>query len=531
MSMKNVVIGFMGSVLDSGSGAGRWEKWRPTVSICQQDDFVVDRLELLHGRPHQKLAEALRSDIASVSPETTVNLRLLDPRDPWEFQEVYGALHDFARNYAFDVAHERYLMHITTGTHVAQICMFLLTEARYFPASLLQSSPPRRQNTNELGSYSIIDLDLSRYDQIAARFAREKQDSAAFLKSGINTRNPTFNRMIDEIERVAVRSKAPLLLTGPTGAGKSLLAARIFELKRARHQVSGEFIDVNCATLRGDTAMSTLFGHAKGAFTGAQAERLGLLRKADGGVVFLDEIGELGPDEQAMLLKAIEEKRFLPVGSDKEISSDFQLIAGTNRDLRESVRQGRFRDDLLARINLWSFRLPALRERPEDIEPNVDYELDRNARLTSAQVRFNAEGRKVYLSFATGPEALWSGNFRELSASIARMSTLAEGGRIGVELVHEEIARLTNGWRDDARDTLTELLSEDQLAHLDLFDRFQLREVVQLCRTSVSIAQAGRRLFGASRLERRSINDSDRLRKYLARFELDWERVSGSQSR
>jgi transcriptional regulatory protein RtcR len=137
----------------------------------------------------------------------------------------------------------------------------------------------------------------------------------------------------------------------------------------------------------------------------------------------------------------------------------------------------------------------------------------------------------VYLSFATGPEALWSGNFRELSASIARMSTLAEGGRIGIELVHEEIARLTNGWKDEARDALTELLSEDQLAHVDLFDRLQLREVVQICRTSVSIAQAGRRLFGASRLERRSINDSDRLRKYLARFELDWERVSGSQLR
>ena len=109
--------------------------------------------------PHQKLAEQLIEDIASASPETTVNLHLVDPRDPWDFQEVYGKLHDFARHYAFDVEHERYLMHITTGTHVAQICIYLLTEARYFPAELLQSSPPRRQTTGIVGSYALIDLE------------------------------------------------------------------------------------------------------------------------------------------------------------------------------------------------------------------------------------------------------------------------------------------------------------------------------------------------------------------------------------
>jgi transcriptional regulatory protein RtcR len=338
--MKNVVIGFLGSTLDAGGTTARWEKWRPTVSICQHEDFLVHRLELLYSRPFHKLAEQIQEDVASASPETTVNLHLVDPRDPWDFQEVYGKLHEFARNYPFDVEHERYLMHITTGTHVAQICMFLLTEARYFPASLLQSSPPRRQNLDSAGSYAIIDLDLSKYDQLAARFAREKQDSTAFLKSGINTRNAAFNRTIDDIEQVSVRSRSPLLLMGPTGAGKSQLAGRIYELKKCRHQLQGEFVEVNCATLRGDTAMSTLFGHVRGAFTGAQTERAGLLKKAHLGIVFLDEIGELGADEQAMLLRAIEEKRFFPMGSDKETQSDFQLIAGTNRDLRVARQSG-----------------------------------------------------------------------------------------------------------------------------------------------------------------------------------------------
>jgi transcriptional regulatory protein RtcR len=521
MTMKTVVIGFLGSQLDSGSGTGRWEKWRPTVAMCQHDDLVVDRLELLHARPHLNLARTVTEDIASVSPETQVNLHLVDPRDAWDFQEVYGLLHEFARGYTFQPETERYLMHITTGTHVAQICMYLLTEARYFPATLLQTSPARR-SADAIGRYAVIDLDLSRYDQIAARFARERQESTDFLKSGIATRNAAFNRMIDALERVAVRSRAPLLLSGPTGAGKSQLAARVYELKRSRHQLKGQFVEVNCATLRGDAAMSTLFGHLKGAFTGALSERAGLLRTAHEGIVFLDEIGELGRDEQAMLLKAIEEKRFFPLGADKETHSDFQLIAGTNRDLRSEVRAGRFRDDLLARINLWTFKLPALRERVEDIEPNIDYELERHAQIASTNVRFNAEARAAYVRFATSAAAQWAGNFRELSASVSRMATLSDGGRITEALVRDELERLRAAWSPADEDGLDGLLSAAQLEALDVFDRLQLQSVVDACRRSASLADAGRKLFAVTRAKRSVVNDSDRLRKYLARFGLDW---------
>ncbi len=155
--------------------------------------------------------------------------------------------------------------------------------------------------------------------------------------------------------------------------------------------------------------MSTLFGHVKGSFTGAMSERAGLLRKADGGVLFLDEIGELGLDEQAMLLRAIEEKTFLPVGSDREVKSDFQLLCGTNRELGAAVAAGRFREDLLARIDLWTFRLPGLAERTEDIEPNLEFELEAAARVTGARVTFNKEARERFLRFAVSPEAVWSG--------------------------------------------------------------------------------------------------------------------------
>jgi transcriptional regulatory protein RtcR len=322
-----------------------------------------------------------------------------------------------------------------------------------------------------------------------------------------------------------------MLLFGPTGAGKSFLARRVYEMKKARHQLGGRFVEVNCATLRGDSAMSALFGHVKGAFTGAQTERAGLLRSADGGLLFLDEIGELGLDEQAMLLKAIEEKRFLPFGSDREVESDFQLIAGTVRDLRQWVAEGRFREDLYARINLWTFDLPGLADRPEDLEPNLDFELARFAREHGEQVRFHTEARRIYLKFVTSPQARWTGNFRELSASVTRLATLAEGGRITEADVADEIARLQRTWAEPdsagSDGALADLLG-DEAASLDLFDRMQLENVVAVCRESASLSDAGRRLFDVSRTEKAKVNDADRLRKYLARFGLNWARVRAS---
>lgn len=526
---KTVVIGFLGSQLDYvGKGSARWEKWRPTVALCQQENLLVHRLELLHDPRTRGLAERIGLDIQTISPETELRRREIELRDPWDFEEVYTTLHDFARSYPFDPENEDYLIHITTGTHVAQICWFLLAEARYLPARLLQTSPPRKKEiANSVGNYEIIDLDLSRYNQIAQRFAREHDESVSFLKSGIATRNASFNRTIERIEQVAGRSKAPMLLVGPTGAGKSFLARRIHELKQQRQQLAGRFIEVNCATLRGDAAMSSLFGHVKGAFTGAQSERPGLLRAADGGLLFLDEIGELGLDEQAMLLKAIEEKRFFPFGSDREAASDFQLIAGTHRDLRRWVAEGRFREDLYARINLWTFDLPGLATRPEDIEPNLDFELERYAQEHGRQVRFNVEARRRYLAFATAPEARWSGNFRELGASVTRLATLAEAGRITREDVEEEIGRLRAGWQGGQTSGRVDQILGEAAANLDLFDRCQLEAVLAVCQASDSLSEAGRKLFARSRQDKKQANDADRLRKYLARFDLAFDALPG----
>ena len=537
-----VVFSILGTTLDAGKGPARWDRWRPTVALCQHQDLLISRLVLLHDKNSRDLADQVTTDVRHVSPETTIERLDLAWKDPWDFEEVYATLHDLARGYSFKPDQEDYLVHLTTGTHVAQICLFLLTEARYLPARVVQSAPPRKERKegpDSPGSYSIVDLDLSRYDRILSRFAKERKEGQSFLKAGIDTRNAAFNRLIERIEEVAKASRAPILLMGPTGAGKSQLAARIHELKKSRRQIQGEFVPVNCATLRGDAAMATLFGHKRGAFTGAVNDRPGLLRKADGGLLFLDEIGELGLDEQAMLLRAIEQKAFYPVGADQEVKSDFLLIAGTNRDLGAAAARGEFREDLYARINLWTFRLPALRERPEDIEPNLDYELELAAGVLGVNITMNKAARETFLDFAISGRAIWAGNFRDLNACVTRMATLAHGGRITKEIVTEEIERLEVAWasgrsviRDkkaDGIDYVTDVLGA-RAEKLDRFDRVQLEDVLRVCRDARSLSEAGRLLFSESRKDRTTVNDADRLRKYLARFDIDWKDMSNGRS-
>jgi transcriptional regulatory protein RtcR len=530
---KLVILGMLGTTLDqSKRGPSRWRRWRPTVSLCQHEDLKVDRLVLIHGRQAEGLARYVAEDIREISPATSVELERMDVRDPWNLEEVYGALLDLARRFPFDPEREDYLVHITTGTHIAQICMFLLTESRRFPARLIQTGVDRAGGAAS-GTYTIIDLDLSVYDSIAARFHQEQREGLSFLKAGIDTRNAAYNRLIERLEAVAIASRDPVLLGGPTGSGKSQLARRIFELKKSRRQVAGELVEVNCATLRGDGAMSALFGHIRGAYTGAVEGRAGMLRKADKGVLFLDEVGELGLDEQAMLLRAIEERKFLPVGSDREVESDFQLIAGTNRDLRAAVAAGRFREDLLARIDLWTFVLPGLRERPEDLAPNLAYELERAGTGVNKHLTMSREARERFLDFAHAPGALWSGNFRDFNAAVRRMATLCAGGRIGVRDVDDEVERLRAAWAvgPDApagggRGGPSErLLGPAKAATLDRFDRVQLDDTLRVCQQARNLSEAGRTLFAATRASKANPNDADRLRKYLARFGLSFQAV------
>ncbi len=518
----NILISLLGTTLDrhgSRQGLNRWAVWRPSVALAMQKDLVFDKYHLLYPPNFERLMLNIKADIQSCSPTTEVIAEPLPMKNPWDFEEVYSKLYDFSRSHNFSDEDDDYYIHITTGTHVAQICLFLLNESHHLPGKLIQTQPD--SHGEAAGSYNIIDLDLSRYDMLAKRFASERENDLDFLKSGIPTKNQRFNELIETIERVAIRSGEPILLTGPTGAGKSQLAKRIYELKKLNKQIKGEFVQVNCATLRGDQAMSVLFGHKKGSFTGAVADRQGLLKKADGGILFLDEIGELGSDEQAMLLRAIEEKKFFPLGADTESESDFELICGTNRDLENAASAGKFRSDLLARINLWDFQLPGLAERREDIEPNVDYELQRFAEKSGKHITFNKEAKAEFMRFALSPDTMWHGNFRDLNAAITRMATLASGGRIDEHTVRFEINRMSKNHKTSTQNAnLSSILGENYQELYDMFDLIQLEKVIEICRNSATCAEAGKKLFAVSRAQRSSTNDSDRLSKYLAKFNL-----------
>lgn len=517
---KNVVIGFLGTNLD----AGKRRRWRPSVQVNDHLGFPLARLELIHSRRWSGLANKIKAEVEARRPETEVLLHQMEIADPWDFEEMYGAMFDFARDYGFDDEREEYFVHLTTGTHVAQICWFLLTEARHVPAKLVQTGPPRGEDEGP-GSLQIVDLDLSKYNALQQRFDLITKEYNTLLKGGIDTRNTTFNAMIDRMEVVTSSSDAPLLLMGPTGTGKSDLAARLYELKLQRRRIKGRLVHVNCSTLKGERAMSTLFGHRRQAIPGAGADRRGLLQEADGGVLFLDEIDELGLDEQAMILHAMETGKYFPLGSDYEVTSRFHLIAGAGRNLASLVAENRFRADLYARINLWTFALPALRDRREDIGPNIAYEMGRMEKKLGTRITFNAGAYAAYLAFATNPGTLWPGNFRDLGASIQRLCTLAPRGRITEAMVAEETANLQAIWqaayRNEDMQLLTDLLgTEAQI--IDEFDRVQLAAVIRICRESASLSAAGRRLFAASRAQKTSRNDADRLKKYLARFGLDW---------
>ena len=519
--MKKVIIGLLGSTHDKRKEDKiDNDKWRPTISLFQSDTIKFDRLELIHQNKteHKNLAEQIRGDIQEISPKTEVTLHQIKLKNPRKFDETYLSLFNFAKSYTFN-SDDEYFIHITTGTHIAQICLFLLTEAKYFPGKLIQSLRPEKGSNSKV---DIINLELKTYNLISERYEEERYQETNFLKDNIKTKNEGFNKIIDEIQAVAINSTDPILLTGATGTGKSKIARLIYKLKTKNNQITGRFVEVNCATLRGDNVMSALFGHKKGAFTGVD-KRNGFIMESKDGLLFLDEIGELGLEEQAMLLKAIEEQKIRPYGSDEEIEVNFQFIAGTNKNLYEMVCEGKFRGDLLNRIDHWEYELPSLYKRREDIEQNLYFELDKR----NKKINFTDKALKIYLDFAQSPEALWLGNFRDFTRSISRMATLSNSEKISDKLVNIEIERLKDRWfklsRSQFSNSLEKWIKENCNREIDTFEMIQLKGVIEICLQHCSLADAARNLFSVTREKLKNPNDSDRLRKYLIKFGLSWD--------
>jgi len=233
------------------------------------------------------------------------------------------------------------------------------------------------------------------------------------------------------------RSSSTVLIRGESGTGKELIARAIHNQSPRSSEM---FQAVNCAAINENLLESELFGHEKGSFTGAHAEKKGLFEVADRGTLFLDEIAELDVSMQAKLLRALQERRIRRVGGTFEMPIDVRVVAATNRDLRAMVSDGRFRDDLYYRINVLSIDVPPLRERREDIPVLLDYFLKKHTRNTSRLVKgLTPETRRMMQDYA------WPGNVRQLESAIERAILLCEGDMITPEDLPTEVQQETKG--------------------------------------------------------------------------------------
>jgi two-component system nitrogen regulation response regulator NtrX len=239
-----------------------------------------------------------------------------------------------------------------------------------------------------------------------------------------------FDRVLDQAT-MAARSDARVLVEGESGTGKELLAAHIHAESPF---AAGPFVKVNCAAIPTELIESELFGHEKGAFTGATSARRGKFELADGGTLFLDEVGDLHGSSQAKLLRVLQEGEFHRVGGEQSIRVTVRVIAATNRDLSELVQQQKFREDLYYRLCVVPVRMPPLRERRDDIRPLADYF------LSEFCARNNFKSRRFSdAAFEALEDYSWPGNIRELRNTVERMAILTRGEVLEAESVPVEI--------------------------------------------------------------------------------------------
>jgi len=252
---------------------------------------------------------------------------------------------------------------------------------------------------------------------------REEIDAMSMFEEIVGT-SPRLQAVLARVTKVA-RTDSTVLITGETGTGKELIARAIH--KRS-DRATRPFVSVNCAAIPRELIASELFGHEKGAFTGALQRRIGRFELAEGGTLFLDEIGELPAETQIALLRVLQEKEFQRVGSNQTIQANVRVIAATHRDLPAAIEAGTFRSDLYYRINVFPLEVPALRDRQEDIRLLVEYFIDRYAHKTGKQIR--NIGRKSMERLQSYP---WPGNIRELQNVIERSVILCDSETFSVD--------------------------------------------------------------------------------------------------
>ncbi len=299
--------------------------------------------------------------------------------------------------------------------------------------------------------------------------------------------SPAIIEVMKTVARAAP-TQASVLLLGETGTGKELVA-RTIHLYSDR--APRRFVAVNCSALAEGLLESELFGHVRGAFTGAATARPGLFREADRGTLFLDEIGDISPALQARLLRALQEHEIVPVGSEAPVPVDVRVIAATHRDLDTLVRQGRFREDLLYRLKVVTLHLPPLRERRQDIPLLMDHFLrELTARHNRGPVAVDPEAQRRLLSYD------WPGNIRELQNVLERAMVLAEQDVIGPEHLPAEVRPSDGSGPTEARQPGA---PDDQRGGLMSLEEVERRHVMRVLEATGGSREETSRILGISR--------------------------------
>ena len=313
--------------------------------------------------------------------------------------------------------------HLSPGTPAMAAVWIILAKTR-FPAELIESSREHGVQTAsvpfDISAEFLPDLLRKPDEQLRSASAEKPIESASF--ANIHYRSAVMAHLVERAQRVALRD-VPVLLEGESGTGKELFARAIHDHSPRRDK---PFIPVNCGAIPQALVESELFGHEKGAFTGANAQRKGHFESANGGTIFLDEIGELPKDMQVRLLRVLQEGEIVRLGASEPISVDVRIVAATNRTLIEEVGEGRFREDLFYRIAVAYLKLPPLRDRPGDLGLLIDHLI--------GQINRESEEQPGYRRKKISPSAKnlilnhdWPGNIRELQNTLRRAMVWTDG--------------------------------------------------------------------------------------------------------
>ena len=398
------------------SGAGREAAAKPRILIADDEQSMREWMRLLFQRDGFEVLTAEDGLAArDLVAREYFDVVLTDIKMP----KLDGvALLDSIRKSAPDVIVMMMTAHWTRDSAE-------WAEAKLNGAEALFEKPFRDVNLVTMQVRQLLESRRLRHENVVLRQTTAEQGFA-----GIIGRSPSMLQVFRLVETVC-RTNSTVLLSGESGTGKELVARAIHALSLRR---SRPFVAVNCGAMPEALLESELFGHVRGAFTGADKDKVGLIEAAEGGTVFLDEIGEMPATMQVKLLRVLQERKYRPVGGTEEFSADIRVIAATNRDLPKFVGEGKFREDLFYRLNVIPMKMPALRERLDDIQLIADHFL----------AKYTREMSKTIDGFA--PEAMaalnayrWPGNVRELENVVERAVALESERRVTVATLPENI--------------------------------------------------------------------------------------------